>query len=255
MRVFLAGAQLQLRILRRQPFDMIVLFTLPLQTAAFLSIFRYAGRSDLDAYAIIAPALIALWSMSLMISGEIIAKERDNQSLESLIAAPGSISVLLLGRISAVTAISLVGFAEALLTGWLLFGVVIDVAAPAVLAVSVLTTAAATAATAIVMSVVFILARSPRIFQNSLSYPFFLLGGVLVPTALYPHWVQGISNMIYLSWAADLMRDAVGQPVVDQWMLRNVIVLALGALALGIGLLLLRSTLRKARKEGKIGVL
>lgn len=255
MRVFLAGAVLQVRLLLRRPFDMIIFFTLPLQTAAFLSIFRHAGRTDLDAYALVAPALIALWQMSLMVSGEIIATERDNQSLEPLIAAPGSIPALLIGRISAVTLISLFGFLEATLTGWAFFHVSLSIGAPTVFMVSLLTTALATASTAILMAVLFIRSRSPRIFQNSLSYPFYLLGGVLIPVSFFPEWIQSISSLVYLSWSADLLRDAVHQPTVSNWIARNLIVLGLGTATFFLGRTLLHSSLFTARREGKIGVI
>jgi ABC-2 type transport system permease protein len=255
MQVFLAGALLQLRLLRRRPFDMIIFFTLPLQTAGFLSIFRHAGRPDLDAYALIAPALIALWQMSLMISGEIIATERDNQSLESLVAAPGSIPALLIGRISAVTLISLFGFLETAATGWLVFDVSLSIGSPGVLLLTLFTTTTATAATAILMAVLFIRSRSPRIFQNSLSYPFYLLGGVLVPVSLFPGWVQDISSLVYLSWSSDLLRDAVHHTTVTHWAERNLVVLALGAATFVIGRTLLHASLLAARKEGKIGVI
>lgn len=254
MRVFLAGAVLQSRILLRRPFDMIIFFTLPLQTAGFLSIFRYAGRSDLDVYALMAPALIALWQMALMISGEIIATERNNQSLESLVAAPGSIAALLIGRISAVTLTSMFGFIESALTGWLFFDVSVSIAAPGVFVVSMFTAAGATAATAILMSVIFIRTRSPRIFQNSLSYPFYLLGGVLVPVTLFPAWVQPLSSFVFLSWSADLLRDAVDHATVPNWAFRNIIVLALGVTTFLAGRTLLHVTLVKARREGKVGV-
>ena len=69
LRTFSASAVLQLRILRGSPFELFVLLTVPLQTAGFLAIFRYAGRRDLDFYALIAPALIALWQLALLISG------------------------------------------------------------------------------------------------------------------------------------------------------------------------------------------
>ncbi|GAA1343528.1 ABC transporter permease [Arthrobacter roseus] len=255
MRVFLAGAVLQARLLWKSPFEMIILFTLPLQTAAFLSIFRFADRGDLDIYAIIAPALIALWSMALMISGEVIARERENQSLESLIASPAPLNLVLLGRISAVTVISMLGFVESILTGWLLFGVTLSVGSPWVLLLTIGTTAAATAGTAIMMSVVFIMSRSPRIFQNSLSYPFYLLGGILVPVTVFPVWLQWISHGVYLYWSADLLRDSVHADHVENWAGRTGMILLLGTLTFALASLLLHRTLLKARGEGKIGVL
>lgn len=254
LRTFSASAVLQLRILRGSPFELFVLLTVPLQTAGFLAIFRYAGRRDLDFYALIAPALIALWQLALLISGEIIARERDNQSLESLCAAPASLSHVLLGRTAMVTLFSMLAFVESVLTGWLFFGVNVSVGSWPVLIASLFTAAVATVCTAILMSVFFVNSRSPRIFQNALSYPFYVLGGVLVPVALFPDWVQPLSSVVFLAWSADLLRDAVQHPVVAHWLVRNLVVLGLAAAAFILAQVLMALTLKNAREEGKLGL-
>lgn len=98
-------------------------------------------------------------------------------------------------------------------------------------------------------------ARSPRIFQNSLSYPFYLLGGILVPITVFPVWIQWISHGVYLYWSADLLRDSVRLSSVENWAGRTSMILLLGLLTFGLASVLLRRTLLRAREEGKIGVL
>jgi ABC-2 type transport system permease protein len=254
VRTLTASAVLQARLSARAPFELLPLFTIPFLTAGFLAIFRAAGRVDLDAYALVAPALIALWQMALMVSGEIISNERSNQSFEPLVAAPVSINHVLLGRIGMVTLISMLGFVEAVLTGWLLFSVHVTVASPLILTLALGTAAFATACTAVLMAVVFINAGSPRVFQNSLSYPFYLIGGVLVPVALYPDWLQPVSRVVFLSWSADLLRDAIALVQVDAWLQRNLIVVSLGLGTYVGAMLVLRRTLRRARQEGRLGI-
>ncbi len=58
MRAFLAGAGIQLRFLRAYPDSLIPFITAPLFTIIFMMIFRHAGRSDLTAYAAIAPVSV-----------------------------------------------------------------------------------------------------------------------------------------------------------------------------------------------------
>lgn len=251
---FTASATLQARILRTSPFELFVLLTVPLQTAGFLAIFRHAGRSDLDFYALIAPALIALWQLALMISGEIIARERANESLESLCATPASLATVILGRASVVTLFSMFAFVESVLTGWLLFGVDVSIGSWPVLVASLFTAGFATVCTATLMSVFFVNTRSPRTFQNALSYPFYVLGGVLVPVALFPVWVQPLSSVVFLSWSADLLRDSVHHPVVADWLARNLMVTGLGVAAFGLAIVLLRRTLKNATEEGKLAL-
>ena len=254
LRLFGSAAALEFRLLRSRPFEMVTLLLVPIQTVGFVAIFRHASRPDLDVYGVVAPALIALWAMAVMISGEVIARERDNKSLESLAAAPGRLETVLIGRVSVVTGISLVGMVLSALTGWAVFGITPVVRAPLPLVVAVLCTAAATLGTALLFSVFFVNSRSPRIFQNAMTYPFYVLGGVLVPISVYPDWVHPLSRIVFLSWSADLVRDSVNHPTVAGWAWRCAVVLGEGLIAFLLARWLLALTLRNARQEGKLGL-
>lgn len=253
-RLALAAGVLQVRILRHSLFDLFTLLITPIQTIGFVAIFRHAGRPDLDLYGVLAPGIIALWQLALLISGEVIARDRDNQRLEPLCAAPGSLTAVLVGRVSVITGISLVGLGLSFLAGWLVFDVRLHLGAPAVFAVALLCTVATTVATAVLFSVIFVNSRSPRIFQNSASYPFYVLGGVIVPIALYPDWVQPLSRLVFLSWSSDLLRDAVHSTNVAGWVWRCGVVLALGVLTALLARWALARTLRNARREGRLGL-
>src|ERR1051326_2612498 len=122
MRAFLAGARIQLRFLRAYPDSVIPFITAPLFTIIFMMIFRHAGRSDLTAYAAIAPVFIALWWLALFNAGWTITVERWNGTIEMLVAAPSSFGAVIFGRIAATTAIGTVSFFEAWLVARLVFG-------------------------------------------------------------------------------------------------------------------------------------
>jgi ABC-2 type transport system permease protein len=222
-------------------------------TLIFLSITEYAGRGDLAPYSVLAPALIALWTMALFTSGEIIERERQNGSLEPLVATPVALGGVITGQILAVTLLSLIGFAESWLAAWLAFGIVVPIAHPAAFGAAVVVTALAMAGTASVMSSVFVLSRSVRSYQNSLSYPFFVLGGVMVPVAL-PGWVEPLSRVVFLSWSADLLRDALTTAPVANLVARLGVILVLGAVGFVLGLVLLRRAVDRLRRTGTIGL-
>ncbi|MFK5691391.1 ABC transporter permease [Ornithinimicrobium sp. LYQ92] len=225
MGLYLAGWRLQLQSMRGNPDWFLALLIAPLQTIVFVTIFQHAGRGDLTAYGVLAPALIALWGLSLQTSGELITHERENGSLEGLLGAPGRFDVVMLGRISAVTTLSLLAFAECWLTGWLLTGQLLPVSHPGMFVLTVLVTAWAMTGWAGVMASVFVLTRSARTFQNSLSYPFYVLGGVLVPVSMLPDWLHPLTRLVFLSWSSDLLRDSLTPEALSgPW-------LALGAIA------------------------
>lgn len=247
-----AGFSHQVRMMRGTPDWFLALFTAPLLTAVFVTIFTHAGRSDLTSYGVLAPALIALWAMSLQTAGELISRERENGSLEGLLAAPAPFAAVLFGRIAAVTAVSMFAFVESWLVGWALTGTPVPIAHPALFAATVALTALAMTGWAGVMACVFVLARSARTFQNSLSYPFYVLGGVIVPVALLPDWLTWPARGVFLSWSSDLLRDALDPATVTDPLLRLGMVTLLGGAGYLLSHVLLTRALRRVRMTGSL---
>lgn len=254
MRAFIAGFRLQVRIVLTDPDYVMPLLTVPMFTITFLAIMLEAGRDDLTQYALLAPVLIALWALALLDAGEIVTGDRWYGVLEATIAAPTALAPLLLGRILAVTAIALFSFVEVLVAGRLAFGVAITVEHPAEFVATVLATAFAVSGTAVIMAGLFVLSRSPRTFQNSLSFPFYVLGGVLVPVSFLPDWLEPLSTIVFLSWAADLLRATLDGAPVEDFAQRLAMVLVLGAAGFAIGAVVIAWVLRRARTQGTVGL-
>jgi ABC-2 type transport system permease protein len=252
LRVLWAMMRFQLWHTRRKPDDAQALVLAPLFTVIFLAIVGEAGRDDLLGHAVLAPALITVIGMSLLVAGEIIDEDRHLGVLEATVAAPVPLASVVVGRVLGVTLLGLVGFAESWLAAWLVFGVVVHVAHPLLFAATVLATAVGMAATSVFMAALFVLARSARTFQNSLSYPLYVLGGVMVPVALLPDWILPLARMVYLSWAADLLRDALTPDAVEHAAARLGVILVLSALAFAAGRLLLGRILDRVRRTGAI---
>jgi ABC-2 type transport system permease protein len=252
MRVFGAAVRLQLRIVRSDPDYLMPLVTVPLFAITFLAIVRQAGRDDLTGYALMAPVLIALWQLSLLDSGEVIAEDRWQGVLEAVIAAPANIAVVVVARVLAVSGLSLLAVVEVWLVARLLFGVAIEIHHPLVFVLTLAASVLAMSGTALIMAALFVLARSARTFQNSLSYPFYVLGGVLVPVSFLPDWLEPLSSAVFLSWSADLLRDSLAPGSVSDVPARVTMILALGAAGAAVGGLLLRFILRRVRTTGSL---
>jgi ABC-2 type transport system permease protein len=252
VRAFAAGFRLQVRVVMSDPDYVMPLVTVPMFTITFLAIVREAGRHDLTSYALLAPVLIALWALSLFSSGEVIAEDRWEGTLEPAIASPSSFPAVVLGRIFAVTAIALIAFAEVALAAWLVFGIVIEIHHPLAFALTLAATVFAVSGTAVIMSALFVLSRSPRTFQNSLSFPFYVLGGVLVPVAFLPDWLEPVSRVVFLSWSADLLRASLAPAPVEDLAFRLMMIVVLGAAGFAVGAVLLRWILRRVRSDGSL---
>jgi ABC-2 type transport system permease protein len=252
MHAFLAGFGLELRIIRAAPDAFIPLVTAPFFALIFLSIVRESGRPDLQADALMAPVLMTLWWIALQHAGNLITGDRWQALLEPLIATPASLASVLLGRITALMGFGLISFFEVWAIGELVYGVSIPFEHPGALALTFLVTAFATAGTSVAFAAVFVMSRNAYTFTNSLSYPLYLLGGVLVPVAILPGWIQPVSSGIFMSWAADLLRASLKAPPIDDLWQRLGTVALLGAVSFVLGRLILFHVMQRMRAKGEL---
>ena len=252
MRLFWSAFRFQAALAVRTPDTAHVLVTAPLYTIVFLAISEHAGRADLAPYSVLAPVLMSLWSLALLTASDLISRERSRGTLEAMVATPASFAVVLVGRISAVTTVSLVSFVESWLVAYLLFGRLVHVDHPVTLVCCLMLSALAMAGTASTISALYVLLPTARTVQNTLTYPFYLLGGILVPVSFLPVWIQPFSKLVFLSWSADLLRSSLSpKPVVDE-LFRLSAIAVLGAAGCALGAFLIRRILRRVRLTGTL---
>lgn len=252
MAIAFGAVRLQLAAFRHSPGDLLTLLSVPLFTLMFLTIMRHGGRDDLAAYAVLAPGVIAVWQMALFVSGELVDKDRSLGTLEALLATPGPLGLVIFGRIVTSTLISLLAIGESALVARVLFGVGVDVPHPGLFAATLAVTALAMAGTATAMSAVFVLARTARTFQSSLSYPFLILGGALVPVDLLPSWLQPLCRLVFLSWSSDLLRECLSRQPVTDAVSGLAVIFLLGMVGLVGGLVFLHRVSRRIRATGSV---
>jgi ABC-2 type transport system permease protein len=252
MRAFLAGARIQLTFFRAYPDALIPFFTAPMFSVIFQMIFRHAGRQDLTGYAAVAPVFIALWWMALFNSGWTITTERWNGTIELLVAAPSSFAAVVFGRIATTTLAGVISFGETWAVARL-FGTTIHVEHVVAFVATVVVTLAAMAGTALAMASLFVLARNAVTFSNSASFPFYVLGGILVPVSVLPHWIRPLSSIVFLSWSADLLRAGLRSAPIHDFAFRLGMVGLLGACGLGVGVWAMRVILTRVRGTGELG--
>ncbi|MFJ9378739.1 ABC transporter permease [Streptomyces sp. NPDC101455] len=252
MITFWGAVRFQLAIARSSPDVLLIFVRAPLLTVVLLSISEAAGRRDLASHAVLAPVLMALWDMTLLIAGDVINRERSWGTLEALVATPARFFLVIFGRISAVTAVSLLSFAEAWLVARVVFGITLTIAHGTVFGLCVLASAFAMAGTATLMSALFVLAPTARLMQNTLTYPFYLLAGVMVPVSMLPQWLRPLSSVVFLSWSAELLRQSVSSAVVPDVGLPLTVIASLGLAGTVVGGLAVRGALRQARAAGTL---
>lgn len=252
MRSFLAGALLEARIIRASPDALIPFFTAPLFTIIFLTIVRHGGRHDLQPDALMAPVLMTLWWFALFHGGMLVTGDRWQGVLEWVLATPASLAAVILGRISVVMTFGLIGFFEVWGVGELVFGVSIPFEHPVALALTLLVTVFAMSGTAVAFASLFVLTRNPFTFSNSASFPFYVLGGVFVPIAILPGWIQPVTKGVFMSWSSDLLRASLKPASIHNEWGRLGMVLLLGALSFMVGRAVLFYVLRRMRTSGEL---
>ncbi|CAL9575473.1 hypothetical protein SUDANB95_04886 [Actinosynnema sp. ALI-1.44] len=248
-----AAMLLQLTITRRSPTQLMTLLTTPLFSAIYLSVVLSAGRPDLVVNALVAPGLTGIWFLAVQVGAAVVDDERWEGRLELLMTSRTPLAVVVFARILLVVLIGLVTFVESWAVARFGFGVDTEVRHWWLFGGAALATCFAAACTATAMSAAFVLSRSLHIFQNSLTYPAFLLGGVFVPLSVLPSWLGPLGDGVFLSWSADLLRDAVTRAEVAQWPSRMVVLLALGAVALLAGVGLTSLVVARARVTASAG--
>ncbi len=254
MREIWAGLRLQMQLFRRNPGHLLIFLTVPFFSAIFLSGVEQVGKDSLVAYAVLGPSMVGLWAVSLDLGGSIIDSERIQQTFQLLVIAPCSFSRVLAGRIVTVTGLGMLTFAESILFARVVFGVRVHVAQPAVMIATLAVTAVAMAGTSTAMAALFVAARAARRFANALGYPFYILGGLLVPITFLPPWIRPLSWLTYLYWSAGLLRDSLSARPVAAAGWRLLAVLAVGVVVYWIGMRLTQRAITTLRREGTIGL-
>ncbi len=250
----LGGCRLQLHLFRRAPGNLLLFLVIPFFSAIFLSAASFRGSAFLTARPVLAPAIIGLWMISLVIAETVVTLERAYGTLENLVAAPATYAAMMLGRVLTVTLLGMLTVAEALALARIGFGARITIYHPAVFAAGLTATALATAGTATALTAIFLAIRSAEQYVNTLSYPFYILAGVLVPVSFLPSWLRPIADVIYLHWSTDLLTAAMSRPAVQGLPGSLGAILLLGCVAYVAGVWMINRAIDRLRTTGKVGL-
>jgi ABC-2 type transport system permease protein len=249
-----AGLRLQVAVVRRTPAQLLVLVTAPLFSAIFLSLAVHQGTTSRVAAAVIGPGLMGLWLISLDVAASVLSEDRFAGRLELFLSTPASLSLVILGRILAVSVVGIAAFAESWLVAQLAFGLHVPLRHPGLALLALVITVLTSSFTATLLASAFVLSRSLHVYQNSMTYPFYILGGVVVPLTVLPGWIQPISKVVYLSWCADLLRNSLSAVHQQDVGLDIGMALGLGIVALAAAVLLTRHILDMLRRNATAGM-
>jgi ABC-2 type transport system permease protein len=251
-RVLARGFALHLKMMTRSSFDgfLNVLWPLFFSTVAFFMFQAGAGGEAL-VFASFGAAVMGIWSSTSTAAGSAMQRERWHGTLELLVCAPVHFAAILLPVTVAMSAIGLYSMVATLLVSRFAFGVDLPFEQPVGLAVALVVTVASIGALGFLLAVSFVRYRTAWALGNLLEYPVWLVAGFLVPIALLPGWVQPVSWALAPTWGVDAIREAASGRT--PWP-EIAGALALGALYVTVGVVILESVLRSARKAGSLAL-
>lgn len=252
MRAFFSGFRLQISFFRNYPDAVVPLLTAPLFAVLFTLMLRGGGRGDLSGYSVIASFYMTLWRFAVFNGGWVIQTERWGRTIDYLVAAPASFAAVILGRISSMMVAGAVAFVELWLFGLYVLHANLTIRHVPVFVLSVLLTLFAMTTTSLFMSNVFILTRAAQAYSNSLTYPVYLLGCILVPVNFLPGWLQPVTKIIFLSWSARLLQGSFQAAPIAAAQSDLTWLIALGLAALVAASLMLERNLHRVRLSGEL---
>ncbi len=211
MSVLLAGLRVQLLISFRRLDDLQLLAQVPFSAVLYMTMLAQTGRQDLAVVGVLASYVTSVWSLALLSGGDMIDEERWLGTFGPMLVTPVSVARAMLGRVVAISLMGLIGLAEAVLVAALFFHIDLAGGNPLLLIGTVLLLTFAMAGATYLFAAVFLLTYNARPFQNAMTYPAYVLGGVLAPLKAWPIWIRVPGRLFFLSWVMDLFGVATGR--------------------------------------------
>jgi len=252
LRLLGMGWYFQFKMISRSAFEGIgqVIWPLFFATVAFF-VFRAGDSPRTLLYASLGAAVMGMWSATSTTAGAAMQRERWFGTLELLVATPPHFSLILLPVTLGMATIGLYCMAATLLWGRFLFGIHVSIVHPFLFGLSILGTVISFGALGFLFAVCFVRFRAAWALGNLFEYPVWLIGGFLVPLALFPDWVHPISWVLAPTWGMNAIRESAlgGSPVNDL-----AVCLGLGVAYVAIGVLVTERVLRAARVSGALSL-
>jgi ABC-2 type transport system permease protein len=249
--ILAASARMQILVIRSHP--VVPLLTVVQPTVIYLVVSSGQTASTTAqqrAALLIATLLTSLWGVTLWAAGGVLRREIFEGTLARNLTSVTDSRLVLLGKCFGSTCLA---FGLLVCTGVVL-GLVEDVRVrPGILPWLVLGLCVVTVSGTVmgfVLSGVFVLTRHAIHVTAALSYPVYIFGGLLIPTALLPVWLGWISRLVSLFWANQFLDSVVdtGRPRPGDLALCVLLTAAYYA----AGHLLFARIIRRARVRGTI---
>ncbi|MBN1687304.1 MAG: ABC transporter permease [Spirochaetales bacterium] len=236
--------------------DGFVIFTVLIQPllVALLGIWMLQDKGpEYAIYIVVGSGMSGLWSSLVFISGNAVNVERWFGTLETLIGVPTPLSAIVFGKNLAHVLQSLGSILLCYVLASAFFGYPLTVAMPLPFAVSLLCVVLAFICFGLLIAPLFVLNPQIASFQNGLEFPVYVVSGFLFPIAMLPLWTVPISYALPTYWAAKAMHaSARASETLGSIAFSWLVLLLTSVVYAGIGVILFRVVIRKAKEKATL---
>ena len=223
------------------------------QPATFLvvTLLASSGRAHVDPREVaLGAGLTSLWGTTVWSAGAILRIERWQGTLPGILSRPAGLATVLAGKSLGATLYATVLIGATVSVVAAAFGHPLTIERPLAFAAALAATLVSAWTLGFLVACVFLLTRAAGRIAEALTYPVFILGGLLVPLSLLPEQVRPLSWVVSLRWGDDVIRaGAAGAPATARpWLLlaaTTAVYAAAARIVVGV-------VLERVRKEGTL---
>jgi ABC-2 type transport system permease protein len=201
IRAFLTGVRVHLVQLLRSPFDLVAILIWPI---VFASIAYYLIGVDASSRVLftasLGAAMMMMWSQVIVGSGFALDMQRNQGTLELLVAAPVPLVVVIAPILIASGLFGIYALMLTLVWGRLAFGIPVAIDQPVAFGIAALSAIVAMGLLGLIAASLFVLSRAAAYLGVALQYPVYIASGLIIPLAILPAWLAPLSWVLAPTW-------------------------------------------------------
>lgn len=217
-RVIVTAALQQIQVSIGRNMFRFCIFVGPIITGFILGMmYRLQSDSDYIVHVVFGGGIFTFWGSILFSSASDIERERSMGTLESIFAAPGGFSNIILGKI---IGNSLWGIlAMVINAGFVLivFGRRLIIHNLPLMMLTIALMFVSFTAIAMLMAGLFTLSRKSRLVMNCLEHPIAILCGIMFPLSVLPNYIRPLSYLLSPTYVSLLLKDSVEGTAMAQY--------------------------------------
>ena len=196
---------------------------------------------------VVGAVLTAFWSATVWGAANVLRRDRMVGALPRVVTGQVDPIVTVLGKGIGASVVTITLILVTTVGALVVARVPLAIGAPGWLALGLLGTIVSGTAASLGISVLYVRTRHAQQLASALTYPVFLLGGMMIPVAALPTWLQWVPRLLSMSWLTTFLASLpTGAPD-----LRALgIALLLTAAYFVVGAVALRTAFAHARRGG-----